>query len=65
MMSYGNSDFLMTAHEVAKRLRIGVSTVWAMVARGDLPQPIRLGSGTTRWRSSDIDLVINSKKSSI
>lgn len=46
-------DFL-TVKDVAAHLTIGVSTVWRQVAKGSLPEPVRIG-GATRWRRSDIE----------
>lgn len=40
---------LITDKEVASLLSIHVATVWRMVQRGVLPQPIRLGTRCTRW----------------
>ncbi|MDE3239186.1 MAG: helix-turn-helix domain-containing protein [Paracoccaceae bacterium] len=49
---------LMTATEVAEHFGCGVSTVWRWAKTGVLPQPIRIG-GSTRWRRSDIDALID------
>jgi excisionase family DNA binding protein len=45
---------LLTAQEVADRLRCSVRTVERYVARGWLLPPIRLSSQKRLWRESDI-----------
>lgn len=45
---------LLTAKEVARKLRVGVRTVWRWVALGKLPQPMRFSASTVRWRPEDI-----------
>lgn len=37
---------------------VGPSTWWAWVRSGRAPQPIRLSSGVTVWRASDIQRFI-------
>ncbi len=44
---------LMTVQELSRFLRISIRTVWRLVAKRHLPQPVRLG-GATRWRRQDI-----------
>ncbi len=51
---------LLTAQDVARRLSIGVRTLWRMVAQGKLPQPIRYTRKLVRWKATDIDRYIQS-----
>ncbi|HVS40304.1 MAG TPA: helix-turn-helix domain-containing protein [Gemmataceae bacterium] len=51
---------LLTAQDVARRLSIGVRTLWRMVALGKLPQPIRYTRKLVRWKTTDIDRYIES-----
>ena len=51
---------LLTAQDVARRLSIGVRTLWRMVAKGKLPQPIRYTRKLVRWKTADIDRYIQS-----
>lgn len=37
-----------------KETPIAPSTVYKAIKRGDLPPPIKLGPGTSRWRRSEI-----------
>lgn len=38
----------------APLLEISASTFWRMVARGDFPQPLKLGKNITAWRVRDV-----------
>ena len=51
---------LLTAKDVARRLSIGVRTLWRLVADGKLPQPIRYTRKLVRWKTADIDRYIQS-----
>ncbi len=47
-------DPLLTAHEVASRLRCSRRSLRRYVAQGLLPEPIRLSPSKCLWRESDI-----------
>ena len=51
-------DTLVSDKEIVSALRIGLTQWWCGVRDGIYPQPVRLGSRTTRWRKSDIDRLI-------
>ena len=51
---------LLTAHDVARRLSIGVRTLWRMVAAKRMPQPIRFTRKLVRWKAADIDRYVQS-----
>ena len=51
---------LLTAQEVARRLSIGVRTLWRLVAAGNLPQPVRFSRKLVRWKAVDIEQYIQS-----
>ncbi len=53
---------MIDVREVATILSISTRSVWRLVSRGELPQPIRLGRNV-RWRSTDIDRWIEEKLS--
>ena len=40
---------LMTAQDVMKFLQVGRSTLYAMLARGELPKPITVAKTAPRW----------------
>jgi excisionase family DNA binding protein len=50
----GSKD-LLSARQVAHRLSISVRTVWRMLERNELPQPVRFNRKLVRWRAMDID----------
>ena len=55
-----SSDPLMTAEDVAKRLRVSTDWVWDHSSRKKPLLPvIRMGDGTLRYRSSAIELFID------
>lgn len=43
-----------TDKQVANIYQIGRSTVWSFVKEGYLPEPIKIGSRTTRFRGSEL-----------
>ena len=51
---------LLTAKDVARRLSIGVRTLWRLVAQGKFPQPIRYTRKLVRWKTADVDRYIQS-----
>lgn len=56
----GPAQELLTAREVAARIRISIRTVWRWTTTGELPAPVRTGrSGRiVRWKAEDIDRFI-------
>jgi excisionase family DNA binding protein len=57
-------DPLLTALEVASRLRCSKRTVQRWVKRGLLPEPIRLSAQKRLWRESDIRKFLDSRAAS-
>jgi prophage regulatory protein len=41
--------------EVAIRYGVSRPTIWRWTKNGKFPKPVKLGAGSTRWRSSDIE----------
>ena len=41
--------------EVEARTGLSRSTIYAWMARGDFPQPVKLGVRLVAWRDQDID----------
>ncbi len=56
----GPAKELLTAREVAARIRVSLRTVWRWTAAGDLPAPVRTGCNgrIVRWKAEDIDQFI-------
>jgi excisionase family DNA binding protein len=46
---------LLTAQEVARRLSIGVRTLYRLVRCDVVPRPIRFNRRLVRWRAADIE----------
>ena len=51
---------LLKAPDVARLLSVDARTVWRWASAGVIPAPLRIG-GTTRWRKSDIDSLIEAR----
>jgi excisionase family DNA binding protein len=54
-------DPLLTLAEVARRLRICSRGVWRLVARGELPAPVKVGSAA-RWLESEVRMYLEKIK---
>lgn len=53
----------VSARQMAKRLDIGLSTVWSKVQRGLLPQPdLKMGKRCTRWNWGNVIAFLEEKK---
>lgn len=44
---------LITADDLAAMLKVSTRTLWRLLAKGELPEPVRIG-GSTRWRLDDV-----------
>jgi excisionase family DNA binding protein len=60
VLAADRSKDLLTAQQVAHRLSISVRTVWRLLERDELPQPIRYNRKLVRWRSIDLDRYVES-----
>ncbi len=47
-------DCLLTVNQFARRLAIGVRTLWRLVEHKKAPQPIRFSRKLVRWHSRDV-----------
>ena len=45
---------LMTAKDVQAYLRVSKSTIYVMLDRGELPEPIRVSRQAVRWDPAEI-----------
>ena len=50
---------LIRIGEVSIITTLAKSTIWAKVANGSFPKPIKLGTNVSAWRESDIAAWIN------
>ena len=44
----------LSATQVAGRYNVSTDTIWRWSRNGDLPRPVKLSPGSTRWRLSDL-----------
>jgi len=44
---------LLRVEQVAMMTELGTRTIWALVAKGEFPNPLRIGQ-SRRWRRSDV-----------
>lgn len=44
----------ISVRQLARRWNVGVATVWRWAAIGQIPAPVHLGPGTTRWIQPEI-----------
>jgi predicted DNA-binding transcriptional regulator AlpA len=44
----------VTDRQLAERYAVSRASIWRWVSTGQLPQPIALASGTTRWNLEDV-----------
>lgn len=51
---------LRTTQEVTAALRIGRTTLYELIANGELPKPVKLGSRSL-WLQSDIEVFVARK----
>lgn len=45
----------VTDRQLAARYAVSRASIWRWVSSGQLPQPIHLASGTTRWNLEDVE----------
>lgn len=50
----------LSCASLARELDVSETTVTEMVKRGVLPKPIKLSSGTVRWRWADVEIALAS-----
>ena len=50
---------LVPATEVARQLSISVRKVWRLVATGELPKPVKVGTRSTRIRQADVHAFVD------
>jgi prophage regulatory protein len=53
---------LLRRAEVLRLLDVGSVTLWRWRKAGNFPSPIKMASGTLRWRKSDLDAWIESRR---
>lgn len=54
-------DRLLRRSEVEERCRISRSTIYALMRKGQFPQPLRISSRGVRWSQKEVDKWIASR----
>lgn len=50
-----NKVTLLTARQVAERMSVSIRTLWRLVQKDQIPQPIRYNRKLVRWRINDLE----------
>ncbi|MEX0733322.1 MAG: AlpA family phage regulatory protein [Steroidobacteraceae bacterium] len=45
---------LLNVRDLAARTRLSVAGVYKLIAKGELPKPIKIGVRTSRWRADEL-----------
>ena len=45
---------MLSAADLAGLLRVSTNTVWRLAKVGRLPEPLRIGENTTRWKAGEV-----------
>lgn len=56
------TEIISRIKQVQRRVPLGRSTIYAMIARGEFPEPIKLGARAVGWRESDITSWLKSRE---
>lgn len=59
-MTAHNSE-LLTLSDVMSKLRISRASIYRRIAKGEFPQPLKIGEGTNRWPADEIDAWVRSR----
>ncbi|MCE2580053.1 AlpA family phage regulatory protein [Komagataeibacter sp. FNDCR1] len=57
-----NLDQLLTAKEVASRLRVTIRTLYRRIEDSGFPLPIRLGPNCVRWNETEVQQWIDRRR---
>lgn len=47
-------DYLLPKKELVKQVGLSIATIYRRIKAGTFPAPIAIGSGSVRWKQSDI-----------
>ena len=59
-MTGRNSD-LLTLTEVMSKLGISRASIYRRIAKGEFPQPLKIGEGTNRWPADEIEAWVRAR----
>lgn len=46
---------MLRREQVERRVGLGKSAIYKLIAEGDFPRPLRLTPGAVRWRVEEVD----------
>lgn len=55
------SQEIIRRKQLETRIGLACSTIYAMMARGDFPRPIKIGRRAVGWRSEDVERWLKSR----
>ena len=55
------TDTLINRSEVMRRIGLGKTSLYALMADGTFPRPVRVTTTAVRWRASEVTEWINSR----
>jgi len=47
-------DYLLPKKEVVKQSGLSIATIYRLIKAGKFPAPVAIGTGSVRWKLSDI-----------
>ena len=56
------TDQILRRTEVEKRIRLSRATLYAMIAEGTFPKPIRIGKRAVGWTESSLSAWLSDRK---
>ena len=53
-------DYLLPKNETVKQSGLSIATIYRLIKAGKFPAPVAIGTGSVRWRQSDISAWLQS-----
>jgi len=47
-------DYLLPKNETVKQTGLSIATIYRLIKAGKFPAPVAIGTGSVRWRQSDL-----------
>lgn len=47
-------DYLLPKNETVKQSGLSIATIYRLIKAGRFPAPVAIGTGSVRWRQSDV-----------
>lgn len=49
-----NIEYLLRKNETVQQTGLSIATIYRLIKAGKFPAPVAIGTGSVRWRQSDI-----------